>query len=278
MKRLLTMVILSVLLVSGCGPAKTTRKDIPKKVQEFSDSFKTVKEYPISKDMVDLLYLNSLNEPEVMTPTPNTPLPSMSPEDALGAMFGNPEWPAQNVSPDMPPYPKGKMTGWNTWGGDENSIFILIDGTSKDDLEAYTKELEKNGFYEDNGRYVKGVYSIEFQWNSDTILQISSYKEKVLSWPEDILKFVPPLEKGYLTNVNAPAEDNPYGDLYFIGLTEEDIKAWEEVLKNEGFTVDSGTYSKENVKSGGKSYKHFSAFFESNGTNEWILYFEFSNE
>ncbi len=275
MKRIAIILLIISVLLAGCGPGEKTLKNLPKEEQAFSNDFKTVAEYPIGDNMAYLLYVNSFNEEEVMTPTPSTPFPEMDLDDAIGFLSGGKtNWPKEYLSPDMPPYTKGKIVVWNNSEGEFN-VFIRIKDTNQQDLDEYIKELEKNGFYENNGRYCKDTFSIELDLYGNT-LDIDSYKEDVTDWPDDLLGFVPPITDGYLTSVNPPSEDTGnYGDLYFIELTEEAIDAWEAELKSKGFEVESRSYTLHDFKHKGKLYKSFSAFFENNGGNEWMLYFTF---
>ncbi len=175
MKRIfIAMIVIAVL--TGCGPANTTDKKPTYEEQAVIDQFKTVSENPAGHDMAYLLYINSLGEEEILTPTPATPMPD---EDELFKQFLgiNDQWPAEYLHPDMPPYPKGKIKGWNTWGDDPYDLFILMEETSKADLEAYKKDLENSGFIVNNGSYCKDTYTVDFQFNSSDILQISCYRK-----------------------------------------------------------------------------------------------------
>lgn len=277
MKKLFILVI-AVLMLAGCGPSAKTLKAVPKQEKAFADAFTPVSANPAGDDMAYLLFLNSLGEEEVMTPTPETPLPEMDEDEAMSKFLGiKTDWPKDRLHPDMPPYSFGKMNGWNQWSDNEYDIFMLIKETSQEDLDAYIKELEAAGFTENNRSYCKDLFSIKFQFNTSTILQISSYKETVEDWPE-WLDFLPPIGKGDLTSINAPTDDMPYGDLYFINLTKEEIDAWFDTLKSAGFDVEDNYLMVKNVKYDGKKYDEFNAFFESNGDNEYILYLEFRND
>lgn len=273
------LVICIAIVLTGCGSTKDTLKKISKQDQAFADDFKTVKENPVGEDMAYLLYLNSLNEDEPMTPTPNTPLPEMTEDELMEKFLGvKTDWPAEFLSLDMPEYTAGKINGWNTWGDSKYDLFILIDNTSQKDLDAYIEALKANGFTEEGDRFIKDLFYVEFQFNATSILQISSNKEDLVEWPDDFLGFMPPVTEGYLVTVSPPSDEEPYGDLYFIDLTEDEILTWESTLEDKGFTIDYGSYSKSDVTLNGKKYKHLSAFFESNGGNDQILYFSFDND
>lgn len=171
----------------------------------------------------------------------------------------------------MPEYSKGKINGSNV---SKNEVMIIVGQTNEEDLNAYIEKLTNNGYQEKSNQYCKGLIEIEFQFNTSDILQISVYQEEKLQWPKDMLGDVPPLTRGDLTSVSEPSEETGnYGDLYFINLTEDDIEAWESVLVQNGFEVSSKSYSKANVKYKGKAYSKLNIDFQSNGDNEWILYF-----
>ena len=73
MKKLIIIVSIAAVL-SGCTSTVNTdsnggnngNNSIPKAEQVFADDFKPVSQYPISKDMVELLLLNSLSEEQVI--------------------------------------------------------------------------------------------------------------------------------------------------------------------------------------------------------------------
>ena len=284
MKKLIIIVSIAVVL-SGCTSTVNTdsnggtngNNSIPKAEQGFAEDFKPVSQYPISKDMVELLFLNSLSEEQVIVPSASTSLPEINEENAMEAAMAilgvKTDWPKDYLSPDMPAYTKGKINGWNTGGRGEYDIFILIDDTNREDLDEYIKLLKDNGFKENNRAYEKDAFTVKLQFNTDTVLQISSYRIEGMKWPE-MLSFIPPLTKGYLVSIEEPAGDVSYGTLYFKGLTKTDIKEWEEKLIAAGVTVDSGEYLKENVEYNGKNCR-FSAFFDSAAIDEWGLYFSF---
>jgi hypothetical protein len=112
--------------------------------------FKTVSQYPINEKMVELLFLNSLSEEQVIVPGTSTPVPEINEENAMEKAMEflgvKTDWPKSYLSPDMPPYLKGKINGWNSGGRGEDDIFILIDDTNREDLDEYIKSLEDNGF------------------------------------------------------------------------------------------------------------------------------------
>jgi len=189
------------------------------------------------------------------------------------------KWPKERLNPDMPEYKKGKMNGWSKWNStDEYSIFILIKDTGKADLDEYISQLKSAGFEAINkNSFRKGIYDVELQFNSDTILQISSYKAEVYEWPKE-LAGIPPIKKGNLTAVTGPSEDYADGiQLYYINLTEEDLTEWGKTLKTKGFEVDGlAIYNKNKVSFNDKAYGALYLQIEENGSNEWIIDFMYS--
>lgn len=188
------------------------------------------------------------------------------------------KWPAERLHPDMPEYGEGTLNGWNQWSDNEYDIFMLIKDTSEADLEEYKAALDSAGFQFVNGRdYRKDAFEIRFQFNTDTILQISSYKEETVSWPKD-LAGIPPLKKGILTGVIEPSEEVPDAvQLYYINLTQADIDEWKQELKDNGFSV--GEYNDarlENATLRSKTYGSLYVQMQENGTDEWMVDFFYS--
>lgn len=188
------------------------------------------------------------------------------------------KWPKDRLHPNMPEYKKGEMNGWNQWDSTkEYSIFILIKDTGKADLDEYISQLKSAGFEEiNNNSFRKGIYDVEFQFNSDTILQISSYKADIFEWPKE-LAGIPPITKGNLTAVTGPSDEYPDGvQLYYINLTEDDLMQWGKDLKAKGFEVDGLVISKNNVDFNGKTYNSLNLQMQENGSDEWIIDFTYS--
>lgn len=78
-EKMILPVILVISLITGCGvannnPADNTSivsrvfEDIPKGEIIFANQFETVSEYPFKNDMMEMLYLNSLTEPDPLAP------------------------------------------------------------------------------------------------------------------------------------------------------------------------------------------------------------------
>ncbi len=190
-------------------------------------------------------------------------------------------WPKEIVQPDMPVYTAGKLNGWNQWDSNNDyNIFILIEDTSKADLEKYIIDLKAAGFEEKNSdTFHKGIYDVVLQFNGDNSLQISSKKEKTLEWPEALLIGVPELKKGALTGIIEPNADMPdYVQLYIINLTKEDLLVWLKDLEVSGFSVEGENASKDNVELKGKTYKSLSVQFQENGSGEWMVDFNYNEE
>jgi len=276
-KRFFVVLLILGVVLSGCTPDGNTQKSMPEKEQSFSDDFETVSSYSVSEAMAQLLYINSLSEEQAIAAGSSTPIPEMDMENAMETAMGmlgvKSDWPKDYLSPDMPRYMKGEIKGWSTGGRGEYDVFILIKDTCDKDFEEYIGMLINSGFQKNYDSYTKDAFTVKFQFNTDTLLQISSYRVEAMKWPE-LLSFVPPLNKGYLVAIEEPSEDVSYGNLYFKGLTKADIKEWEEELKASGFTVDSGEYLKENVDFKARNCR-FSAYFDSNSTDEWSLCFSF---
>ena len=188
------------------------------------------------------------------------------------------KWPKDRLHSDMPEYKKGKLNGWNQWDStNEYSIFILIKDTGKADLDEYISQLKSAGFTAINSNsFRKGIYDVEFQFNSDTILQISSYKADIFEWPKELVG-IPPITKGNLTAVTGPSEDYPDGiQLYYINLTVDDLMKWGKSLEAKGFEVDGLAISKSNADFNGKTYNSLYLQIEENGSDEWIIDFMYS--
>jgi hypothetical protein len=190
------------------------------------------------------------------------------------------KWPAELVHPDMPVYKGGMFKGWNQWDkSNQYSIFMIIEETNQAYLDKYIAQLKAAGFEEKESLiYQKDLFEVRLQFNSSTILQISSHKINVLEWPKTWLVGVPEPKGGALTQVNEPSEDMPdYVHLYIINFTRKNVDAWLQDLKKGGFTVEGDGASKSNMSLGGKTYKSLSIQLEENGTNEWMVDFNYSN-
>lgn len=287
MKKLVLSIILIIVLMAGCGTASgkpaggkpagsVDLKDVPKKDLVFSSQFSTVTDYPMSDENVEALYLVSLTEPEPLEVPGGSGIDGSSINDIMGIKD---DWPAEYLHPDMPVYTWGRITGWNTWGPENPyNLFILIRDTSEEDLEEYRKELEARGFHGGPNSYSKDLFEIDFQFNSKDTLQISSYRDEVEEWPDE-LSFMPPPKKGYIIDFTmTEGGDTAYGELFFADMTEEDIEEYEKVLLEAGFTRrDHFSYSIGNVRLNGKKYDEFSGFFEYYDYMEWIFYYSFEN-
>jgi hypothetical protein len=191
------------------------------------------------------------------------------------------KWPTEFVHPDLPVYKDGKFKGWNQWDKSNTySIFMIIEETNQSDADKYTAQLKAAGFEDKgDGTYRKDLFDVKLQFNSNTILQISSSKINVMEWPKTLLVGIPEQKKGALTEVLEPSEEMPdYVHLYFTNLTGQDVDAWLQDLKKAGFTIEGHSASKTNVSLGGKTYKSLSIQVEDNGPDEWMVDFNYSNE
>ena len=88
---------------------------------------------------MEMLYLNSLTEPDPLTPPGGSSI-----DDFTGIKD---DWPAEYLHPDMPVYTKGRISSWNTWDNyNPYDIFIIIKDTNQEDLDEYMMELQARGF------------------------------------------------------------------------------------------------------------------------------------
>ncbi len=199
--------------------------------------------------------------------------------DAATALLSKDQtkWPADRVHPDMPEYSKGKMNAWSQWTStDVYSIFLLVRETSEADMQEYEEQLVAAGFEKQGSdRYHKDLFDVELQMNSDTILQISSYKTETVEWPSE-LSAIPPIQSGALSSVDGPEDEYPNSMmLYYINTKVEDLRAWGQLLAAKGFTVDGDSISSGSIQFNGKQYSSASIWYEENGDNEWMIYFDF---
>jgi len=284
MKKLVVPIILTFALMTGCGAAggkpaggksaSEVLKDAPKEDLVFSSQFSTVTVYPMSDDNIKALYLVSLTDPEPLEIQEDPGAGGFSLNEALGVKT---DWPAEYLHPDMPVYTWGRIAGWNTYSPDNPyNLFIIIRDTGEDDLEEYRKELKARGFSGSSDYYRKDDFSIKFQFNSKTTLQISSYKVKSMDWPDE-LGFMPPPKKGKLVDFTMNEGGNSfYGDIFFTDMTEDDVLAYEQLLLEAGFIKkDYLSYYIDNVSFDGKNYGEFRGFFEGYSEDEWIFYYDF---
>jgi hypothetical protein len=191
------------------------------------------------------------------------------------------KWPAAYIHPDTPVYGAGEFKGWNRWdAGNDFSIFMLIDKTGQADLGSYVARLKAAGFEQKaTNEFRKGAFKLSFQFNSKTMLQISSYRDKVEAWPRALIPGVPELKKGYLTGIILPSEDMPgYIQLYCIGLSQDDLNAWLAQLAAAGFKVQDGQATKPGMTMKGKQWKMLSIQPGENGPGEWMLDFDYADE
>ena len=191
------------------------------------------------------------------------------------------EWPAAYVHPDLPIYQAGKFKGWNQWDkSNEYSLFMIIEETNQTDLDEYILQLKAAGFEtHDGSTYHKDLFDVGLQFNNPTILQISSSKITSLVWPKKWLEGVPEQKRGTLTNMIEPSEEMPgYVQLYYINLPRQDLDIWLQELKKAGFSIEGNSASKSNMSLSGKTYRSLDIQVEDNGTDEWMIDFNYSDE
>ena len=195
------------------------------------------------------------------------------------------KWPKEIMHPDMPEFTKGKMNAWAPWeASNDYNIFMLIVDVSVKDVEEYEKELEAAGFTggssrvasDNESRFHKDLYDVELKMNSDTILEISSYKTEIVEWPK-ALSDIPPVKAGNLTYAYGANEEQPDSiQLYYINLTPEELTKWRQELVKNGFVESDcydnyGSLNAENKKINGKTFATVNISYEDNGTNEWNI-------
>jgi hypothetical protein len=137
-------------------------------------------------------------------------------------------WPEGKIPDSIPEYEAGEVVNS---GGNNNDYTILVDNTTRDDLDEYLEQLESEGWYinaDPEWPYAQlGNIELRFQFNTETLLQISVYVTKKEPWPEEELpdEIIEP-DKGEMiggVSINE-LSDNP-GEAYnisfeFSGLTQ----------------------------------------------------------
>jgi hypothetical protein len=190
------------------------------------------------------------------------------------------KWPTALVDKDMPVFKGGKFKGWNQWDkSNEYSIFMIIEETNQADLDKYIAQLKNAGFEQiDEATFRKDLFEVKVQFNSNSILQISSRRINVMAWPSKWLNGVPEPKGGVLIQVDEPSEEMPgYVHLYIINFHREKVDAWLQDLKKAGFTIEGDGASKANMSLAGKTYKSLSIQLQENGSGEWIVDFNYSD-
>ena len=159
-------------------------------------------------------------------------------------------WPEGKIPAEIPPYQWGKVVNS---GGTAEEYIILVE-TSRDELEEYLKELAALDWYvSDDRNYpssrLKNI-TMEFQFNSKTMLQISVYVKGLGAWPENRLPVdIFPPEKGTLigeVEIYGLGDD---GVQYIIsyeydGLSDQDIMDYMTKLMEQGWGGDEYMLSK----------------------------------
>lgn len=177
-------------------------------------------------------------------------------EDALDKMLEGGDltvkgWPEGKIPAEIPEYKKGEVVNS---GGYEEEYTILVE-TERKELEEYLDQLEGSGWYvtrDDRFPMARNKnISLNFQFNSKTLLQISVYEQKQGSWPADELPsdiFAP--EKGTLVGEVVISDigerkDSAYYFTYdYEGLSNEDVGKYMQKLIDKGWQGDEYMVSK----------------------------------
>ena len=160
-------------------------------------------------------------------------------------------WPEGKIPDEIPEYKKGKVVNS---GGYAEEYTILVE-TEEEELKEYLDQLEGLGWYVDrDDRFPmarnKNI-SLNFQFNSKTLLQISVYVQKQGSWPADELPSdIFPPDKGTLVGEVVISdigerEDVAYNITYdYEGLSIEDAGEYMQKLIDKGWQGDAYMVSK----------------------------------
>jgi hypothetical protein len=160
-------------------------------------------------------------------------------------------WPEGKIPAEIPEYKKGKVVNS---GGSEEEYTILVE-TNREELKEYLDQLESFGWYVDrDDRFPmarnKNI-SLDFQFNSKTLLQISIYVQMQGSWPGDELPpDVFPPDKGTLVGEVVISDVGEREDfIYYItydyeGLSNEDVGEYMQKLIDKGWQGDEYMVSK----------------------------------
>lgn len=173
-------------------------------------------------------------------------------EGALqGYGFTVPGWPEGKIPAEIPPYTRGKVVNS---GGSPDDYMILVE-TNRDELQEYLQKLEDLGWYVDHDRNYPSSrlrnITLNFQFNSSTMLQISVYVRKMGSWPQDKLPAdIFPPEKGTLIGEVDIISSDDDGMLYYFvydydGLTEQDVMDYVNKLIEQGWSGDEYMVAKQ---------------------------------
>jgi hypothetical protein len=148
----------------------------------------------------------------------------------------------------------------------------MIHDTNKGDLDGYLNQLKGKGWAEANDEYRLPPYYMDFQFNTDTTLQITFHKEDVLAWPKDRIPDIPAMTKGFLVQVDYNSDMPDYLQLYAVGLSEDNIAEYGKLLVSKCFTDDGYlNYTKNGGTLNGKKYSKLTIWFENNGDDEWMI-------
>lgn len=177
----------------------------------------------------------------------------------IGGLISQKGWPSKSVPRELPEYTEGEIANS---GGAADDFYILVDNTDADDLDNYMKKLKEAGWIitrdSDNEKEaVSGPYTLSFQWNGTSFLQINMITGEQGSWPYDELPpdLIPP-ETGTLAEKISIQKD---GDsMYFVytfdGLDKDAAADYIMMLIDNGWKGDTMFISKT-VEWNGKNYK-----------------------
>ena len=229
------------VFLAGCGSTGKAAKDAKAAAKDAAETVKKVVDIQDEGD-------------EAMNALEN--ISDMIGEDALGkALDGGgltvEGWPEGKIPAEIPEYRKGKVVNS---GGYEEEYTILVE-TEEEELKEYLDQLEDSGWYVDrDDRFPmareKNI-SLNFQFNSKTLLQISVYVQKQGSWPVDELPSdIFPPDKGTLVGEVAISdigerEGTAYNIAYgYEGLSIEDAGEYMQKLIDKGWQGDAYMVSK----------------------------------
>ena len=150
-------------------------------------------------------------------------------------------WPEGKIPSEIPEYKKGKVVNS---GGYEEEYTILVE-TEREELKEYLDQLEGSGWYVDrDDRFPmarnKNI-SLNFQFNSKTLLQISIYVQKLGSWPVDELP----------SDIFPPDKGTLVGEVVISDIGEREDVAYNITYDYEGLSIDdAGEYMQKFIDKG----------------------------
>ena len=229
------------VFLAGCGSSGKAAKDAKAVVK---DAVETVKKAVDIQDEGD----KAMDAPEDISDVIGRDALDKALEGGGLTVEG---WPEGKIPDEIPEYKKGKVVNS---GGYAEEYTILVE-TEEEELKEYLDQLEGLGWYVDrDDRFPmarnKNI-SLNFQFNSKTLLQISVYVQKQGSWlgdelPSDIF----PPDKGTLVGEVVISDigekdDVVYNITYdYEGLSNEDVVEYMQKLINKGWQGDEYMVSK----------------------------------